>query len=239
MLSPNERELLHVLFDDINIVKGRLQLGLPQPHDLRAVFSPILRRWLGEGQVHQVQRLIRSHRIGFPLIGQATEINLCTSGFFEHWMGMLIIDSIGIGVGQRAAAYLQAPEPVRSNHIAVPQPAKHFIDQKLFYWKGHFYTRRDLILWLANRFGGTHLDFKRKDDEKHIDEIRNYFGLEITGSNRQILIGEQVAAGRADSQRRHKVYDAAELTVWDTARIFAEGISASETVMRALLDEVG
>jgi hypothetical protein len=47
------------------------------------------------------------------------------------------------------------------------------------YSQPQFYTRTDVVKWLANRLGGAHLDFRRKDDETHIDEIKNYFGIEL------------------------------------------------------------
>jgi len=80
----------------------------------------------------------------------------------------------------------------------------------------------------ANKLGGVHLDFRRKQDETHINEIKNYFGFEIIGNNHHMLVGDQIDQGRSDPARRQQIYDATELIAIDTGRIFADGINNSK-----------
>jgi hypothetical protein len=105
----------------------------------------------------------------------------------------------------------------------------------MFFWKGNFYTRADVIKWLANKLGGAHLDFRRKGDETHIDELKNYFGFEVAPKTNQMLVGDSIASGRADPSRRPSIYDATELIAMDTARIFAAGIRAADGDVRTLI----
>jgi hypothetical protein len=110
-----------------------------------------------------------------------------------------------------------------------------FFGQKMFFWKGQFYTRADLIKMHANALGGVHLNFQRTRSETHIIELKNYFGYEVNGRNYQMMIGNEIAVGRADPDRRAQIYDATELVTMDTARIFARGVRKSEASFVALL----
>jgi|SRR5208337_260782 len=114
-------------------------------------------------------------------------------------------------------------------------PAKAFFNQKMFFWKGRFYTRNDVILMHARKLGGVHLDFRRADDEAHIDEIKNYFGFDREPKVSRMLMGAEIAAARSDPTRRPRIYDATELVTFDTARIFAAGIKSSSSLSEALL----
>jgi hypothetical protein len=87
----------------------------------------------------------------------------------------------------------------------------------------------------ANLLGGVHLDFRRGDDEEHINEIKNYFGFEIKPDTHQMLVGDEIAVARADPARRRNIYDATELVVLDTARIFAIAVRSSQALFQALL----
>lgn len=105
----------------------------------------------------------------------------------------------------------------------------------MFFWKERFYTRQDIIKMHANMLGGVHFDFRRADDEAHIKEIKNYFGFEMKGNNYQMLVGNEIEVARSDVARRAKVYDATELIVMDSARIFAKGVDGSEKLLSKLL----
>ena len=115
------------------------------------------------------------------------------------------------------------------------QKASVFFDQRVFFWKGQFYTRADIIKMHANALGGVHFDFRKAQAETHILEIKDYFGFEIKGSNNQMLVGPEISAARADPARRQQVYDATELVAMDTVRIFARGIRESAATFTSLL----
>jgi hypothetical protein len=246
-LSGDDRELIQVLFDDVGLIEGRLPAGsLLRPPEIRATLSPLLRKWIGERQFHKAQKLLRPQMVRFQIVSQAQAIKYCQAGIFEHWMGYMLFGTLGISTGKTAERYTEKGRP---NKYALPpvgaaaaQVANPFFDQKMFYWKGEFYTRSDVVKWLANKFGGTHLDFRRRDDEAHINEIKDYFGFEVETDDRgrlvgsKMLIGQEISLGRADPLRRSNIYDAADLIALDTARIFAEGVRASEKDFARLLE---
>jgi len=235
-LSAEDRELIQVLLDDVGVLESLLLGGPPSPQQARATFGPVLRRWIVEGLFHRVQKLANPHAIKFPLRSEAQSVKFCQAGIFVHWMGQIEIGTLGVGIRQVAPEYIpeQQKYGLRATEPA-PQVARQFFGQKMFYWKGRFYTRADVITWLANRLGGAHLDFRRKDDETHIDELKNYFGVEVRGTHIDMLVGDGIARGRADAARRPRIYDAPEIIAIDTARIFAAGIRASEAQLAALL----
>jgi hypothetical protein len=157
-------------------------------------------------------------------------------------MGLVLFGTIGVAIAQVANKHL-APDgkPIAqlddgsSSARPTPQRAKIFFDQKMFFWKGQFYTRADVIKMHANALGGVHFDFRKAQDEAHIKEIKNYFGFELKGNNNQMLVGDEIDLARADPARRQQVYDATELVAMDTARIFASGVRTSEEAFVDLL----
>ncbi|WP_146101875.1 hypothetical protein [Rhodopila globiformis] len=240
VLTESDRELIQQLFDDVGVLEDQFLVGLPKPAATRAVFVPILRRWIVEQLFHRVQRLVRPLIINFPISSNSHAIEACKVGSYDHWMGLVTIGPAGFTTGlvtERLRGTPQDPTPwlVGPHCKPLPQNARTFFNQKIFYWKGQFYTRMDVIKMHANALGGVHFGFDKIKSETHIVEIKNYLGLEINGSNRVMIEGETISRGRADPSRRQNIYDATELVAIDTARIFAVGIRASAQPLLQLL----
>jgi hypothetical protein len=213
----------------------------PSPAQIRTTLSPILRRWIAAGDFFATQKLILPHQVSFLLRTNPQSTKLAKAGIYEHWMALIEFDSIGISTAQISRKYL-GPDGKPTIMIdggyqtnPIGHRAKEFFGQKMFFWKEKFYTREDVIKMHANRLGGVHLDFKRADDEAHINQIKNYFGFEIKPHTHQMLVGEEIEAARADVARRQNVYDATELVLLDSARIFSTSIELSQARFQALL----
>jgi hypothetical protein len=240
-LASKDRELIQQLLEDVGVLESQFSTGLPKPQTARAILAPILRRWIAEGLFYQAQKLIRPEQVGFPIVSSGKAVKLCKAGVYVHWMGLLVFDTISVGVGQVASKYIGPDgKPTIQLHDGMPprptsQKPSIFFGQRLFFWKGKFYTRTDVIKMHANILGGVHFDFSKAQDQKHINEIKNYFGFELKGTTSQMLIGDEIGIGRADADRRDRIYDAMELVAMDTARIFTSGIRASEKIFVALL----
>lgn len=233
-IANDDRELVHQLLEDADIISQTLIVGQPKPAVIRTTFVPLLRKWIVEDRFFKAAKLVHPYQPSFKIVTGSNEVNLCKAGVYEHWMAMIAFGSIGVGSGLLSEKYRDNP-PATFKHSSVNHPAKHFFNQKIFFWKGKFYTRHDIIWMHANRLGGVHLDFRRTADEGHINEIKNYFGFEVLPHANQMLVGRDIENARADPSRRDRVYDAAELVAMDTANIFAKGILASHQVFRALL----
>jgi len=241
VLTTDDRELIHQLLEDVGILESQFATQIPKPSAARAIFAPILRRWITEGLFYKAQKLILPNRVRFSITSDVRAIELCNSGSYEHWMGLIVFSNIGIAISQMTSEYLARVDKDRSqlrntNAHAELQEAKAFFHQKMFFWKEKFYTREDVIKMQANSLGGVHLDFDKPSVEKHIVEIKNYFGFEVKDKHYQSLIGQDIEHGREDSLRRERIYDATELIAIDTARIFATGIRSSQAGFVALLE---
>jgi hypothetical protein len=236
------RELLLQLLDDTAMLTEVLAVGSrPTPAACRALLVPMLRRWVADGQFYQVQKVLRPHAVKFPLHLMRKTVERCEAGAISHWMGVIEVDQIGMGMLLPAPEFINADG---SNRLAVEDdakgqpslmPASAFFNQRLFYWKKQFYTRSQVLQFHANKLGGVHFDPRRSKDEEHVDELVQFFGLEIVGGNQQMLVGADIAVAKADPQRRGQTYDAMDIVALDTARIFAEGVSASRSQIASLL----
>ena len=236
VISDNERELVHQLLEDVTTIAGVADFPKPSPAAIRATLAPALRRWIVEGRFFAAQKLIVPSKIEFVVSINENAVRLCEVGYNERWMAVVMFGRIGLGVGQTAQEFIGKPPPILEGEFReCPHPANAFFEQKMFFWKGRFFTRKDLIKVHANKLGGVHLDFKRDANETYINEIRNYFGLDRGRVPLQMLVGDEIAALRADPNRRPHIYDAADLVTLDTARIFASGVEASAPAFKALL----
>jgi hypothetical protein len=236
MTTPDQRELIHQLLDDVTLIEEHLATGIPKSSVMRTCFAPILRRWMVDGAFFMAQRLIKPVRIPFATINDTGGLALCEAGGCENWMGLILFGTLGFAVTQRTAEHLTTGMYDPTILEMTPLAATKFFAQRMFFWKGSFYTREDMVKIHANKLGGVHLDFRRADDELHINEIRTYFGYELIGTGGQSLRGQELEWGRNDRERRPFVYDATELIAMDTARIFAGGIRGSESAFTALLN---
>jgi hypothetical protein len=195
-----------------------------------------MRRWIVENGFFTAQKLITPTKIQFEVGINRDAEHLCELGYFEHWMAVVLFGKIGVAACQVEESWISKPTPGRGGEFRqLPHPAKAFFNQKMFFWRGRFYTRNDVILMQARKLGGVHLDFRRADDEAHIDEIKNYFGFDREPKVSRMLMGAEIAAARSDPNRRPRIYDATELVTFDTARIFAAGIKSSSSLFEALL----
>jgi hypothetical protein len=227
---------VHQLLEDVRTTATVPNFPKPSPVAIRTILVPILRRWIVEGGFFAAQKLIAPTRIQFEVGINANAVRLCEMGYTERWMAIVLFGSIGVGVSWTAQSFIGKPAPCSGGEFRqLPHPAKTFFRQKMFFWKGRFFTRHDVIHAHANKLGGVHLDFQRAADQAHIDEIKNYFGFDQEVDPFRMLAGDKIARARADTNRRSNIYDAIELVTLDTARIFVKGIEDSKALFEALL----
>jgi hypothetical protein len=238
-MTTHDRELLHQLLEDWSVIQSHLAVWPPKLSIARAVFAPILRRWIIERNFFRAQRVFGAP-ITFDIYSEGAFLKLCKAGVLEHWMGFIRFPPLEITTSRLSEPYRgkngQATVPIPTTRPSpAPQEAKQFFQQRIFFWRGKFYTRSDTLKFLANTLGGVHFSFERLAAEKHIGEIKEYLGFQVLGRNYQMLVGPKIAALRDDPVARDTVYDAIELTTIDTARIFSEGIRRSFDQIQAVL----
>lgn len=241
-LSSDDKELVSQLLEDVQILDDQFAEGLAKPSATRAIFAPILRRWMVEALFFKAQQFILPHQVGFPIRSNAKTLKLCKAGLYVHWMGLVEVGPFAVSsmlpdvVAMARGGTANGDIHDSLAQFVMPQRAKSFFDQRMFYWKSRFYTRMDVLKMHANALGGVHFDFRKATSETHIKELKNFLGFEVLGNKYNMLVGKTIEAGRADPQRRHAIYDATELISMDTARIFASGIRAARPMFAGLLD---
>lgn len=150
-----DRELIQQLLEDIDVIDEQFLGNLPKPPTTRAIFAPILRRWIAESLFFKAQRLILPLQVNFPIVANAHEIKLCEAGIYEHWIGLVYFGKIGVATSRIAKNYIgpdgkpTMPFSNNAEHVGL-QKVSIFFDQKMFFWKGEFYTRADVIKMHAN-----------------------------------------------------------------------------------------
>jgi hypothetical protein len=237
--TDQERELILQLLDDLHLLEKRVAYDLPSPADLRATFSPIMRRWIVDGEFFRIRRLLDKHVL-FDLPSRTDDVKRCQAGVYTWWMGDIHIgNGATVGASQLAQKYVDSPSLVseRRKPFRILQKGKLFFEQPCFFWKEKMYTRADAIKFLANKLGGAHYNWDRQKTESHVGEIQNQFGIVFEGlANARMLAPGELLPLRADPNTRDKVFDAIQLTVGDTASIFRSGIRSHENEIRELLN---
>jgi hypothetical protein len=150
-LTSDDRELIQLLLDDVEIVDDQFRMGLPKPSATRTIFAPILRRWVTESLFFTAQKLILPHQVAFSARSYAHTIKLCEAGIYEHWMGLVVFGTIGVA-SRKIAPQQIGPDGKLTVQLSdatelkpTPQKARNFFDQRMFFWRGRFYTRADVI----------------------------------------------------------------------------------------------
>ena len=105
-LSNDDRELIHQLLEDTDIISRTVTIGRPKPAVIRATLVPLLRKWITESGFFKAAKLIYRHRPTFNIWAGSNEINLCKSGVYEHWMAGVRFDTISISISQISEKYL-------------------------------------------------------------------------------------------------------------------------------------
>lgn len=178
-LASDDKELVSQLLEDVQILEDQFAEGLARPSATRAIFAPILRRWLVEGLFFKAQQFVLPHQVNFPIRSNAKTLKLCKAGFYIHWMGLVEVNQFAVStmlpdvevLKKQGMAGSELHDP--ASQFVMPQRAKSFFDQRMFYWKSRFYTRMDILKMHANALGGVHFDFRKATTEAHIKEISN------------------------------------------------------------------
>lgn len=236
-LKSEEVEMVLQLLEDVAAIEAANVARFPTAVELRTVFTPILRRWIADGGFFTIQKLLASP-LTFTTYSHVDDVTACKLGAYKWWMGPVDCGE-GLIVKPAVSTRKYAPGELQERKLfEIAQKAKLFFEQKMFWWKGQFYTREDLIKFAANKLGGVHYDLNRNLSFSHVEEIQNHFAIQYRHELKDIYIvppGE-IAALRTNPEVRSDLYDAIQLCVGDTANIFVRGIQRSADKIRALLN---
>lgn len=126
--------------EDARLINDALVGGQPKPVVVRTTLVPMLRKWIVEDGFFKAAKLVRAKEPTFEILTTPNDVKLCKAGVYEHWMAMILFGTLGVGSGLLTEKYRAAP-PGKSQPVTALHPAHAFFKQKMFFWKGHFYTR--------------------------------------------------------------------------------------------------
>jgi hypothetical protein len=238
-MMSQEKELLLQLLEDVAMMETKEDTPFPSSDQLRNNFAPSLRRWIVEGMFFQVQKILGA-KINFSFYSHVDGVRACEVGCYKNWLGLI---NAGGGI---IISPCHLSEKHQNRHDQIPpqrkafkieEKAQRFFEQPCCLWEGQMYKRKDFLIFLANKLGGVHYEMDRNRSEKHIDDIRNFFAVRHNLKARQIEIvppGE-IPNLRADAEARPFLYDAVQMVVGDTGKIFCQGIRKVQSKIEAVL----
>jgi hypothetical protein len=188
-MSSEELRLLFRHFgEDLETLERHTSGVNVNASDLRQIVAPILRRWLVDDLIHRVQREL-NQKILIVSDDLRTFVRACEKGNLRFFAGVKAtingtpISNFGFG-NDRA----QLDLPAWSVEISNLKIAD-FARQRVLFGNHIFATRSDIIKFVANKWGGVHLDSKLTDKvQLMIEETRFYYGFKMESGGLQLVI---------------------------------------------------
>lgn len=175
------RELFHHLAEDLAAMLTILTRPDPlHPTHVRIVTSSILRKWLIDKWINELERYANC-KFSFPILNN-TEIFNCLKNpaeipFFLTG-GISLAERVIQGVYVSNQEWTGQPAVLYDKMHKIDVTCKEFLKQKRIYFNGENFTTEQIIRHMSNKTGGIHYDLSRKYFyEEKLDEAALY--LEI------------------------------------------------------------
>lgn len=167
----------HLLYEHFGRIGNMSSLSL-----IRALASPILRKWICEKTIYKIQKVSRKS-IHFDVMHNGDAIKICKSGAGDFWVELVPAFGINIGMGPRIKESKQKVQYEADNpnieDIKRKLDSKAFCVQKMVFFNGKFFSRSDFVLLLANKLGGTHPRSTNFGKSSEVYEASQQMGLGI------------------------------------------------------------
>jgi hypothetical protein len=188
-MSSDELRLLFRHFnEDIEALQRHTTGVGVTASDLRQVVAPILRRWFVDDLIYQVQKML-AEKILIPTDELRPFIRACENGNVKFFAGVKA--TIG---GTPVSNFVFGNDRVQldlptSSAGFVQLKIADFAKQRVLFGNNIFATRSDVIKFVANKWGGVHLDSKFMDKvQSMIDETRFYYGFKMEDGRLDFVI---------------------------------------------------
>jgi hypothetical protein len=188
-MSPEELLLLFRHFgEDLEALERHASGVNVTASDLRQIVAPILRRWLVDDLIHRVQHGL-NQKILIASDDLRALIRACEKGNVKFFAGVkATIDGTPISNFVFGNNSVQLDLPAKSNELSSLK-ISDFARQRVLFGNQIFATRSDIIKFVANKWGGVHLDSKLTDKvQLMIDEMRFYYGFKMESGRLQLVI---------------------------------------------------
>lgn len=227
-ISLTVSETMAQLIEDAQLINKSFISGVPDPSEIRAVISPILRRQIVDQCFFQIQKHLNGKQIMFDHLSIKGSRKTLRGTKEGSWMGCMTFSHAGISFSSGGIELGQSER--------VTSKAKDFFSQTVLYVNGKAYKRSEVVKLYANNLGGTHASLHRKYDR----HLRQTFGLEVKSSenNIQMMLGPSILEAKKDLKRRPFIYDASDIIVQDTALTFSRSVLNHQNLIRDAIDQL-
>lgn len=238
-LTIEQRQLVRILLDDYHVLGRDVEDRriLPTPPIIRAVISPILRKWLVEGAIYQLGK-VKQTQFAFSVYSSDDVIEQCVAGRMLFWLELIRLFGNRISTGCPIDPSFAVP---MGNPRPVDLKTSKFVSQKMIYFEGIFFSRKDIVKFCANKMGGTHLSSKINSDNDLILERMKLFGLLVkpasTNSNVNVTLPGRYAmdAIKKAEANGEIFYSFPHLVLLDSAHLFFEAINRARSEIEQLI----
>lgn len=204
---------------------------------IRQLLAPVLRRWFIEGQVFKVQQAI-GHKIIVNTAELRKMIRACERGevfFFagvRGHVGGFPLGQILLGKHGKTLSL-----PATSIEIA-KLTLNEFAKQKVLFANDVFATRLDVIRYVANKWGGVHLDQKLDPTQSMIDEFRYYFGFKHHSDRLEFTVNFDGQYRLQKKSFSNDFIDVALLSLLNSAQDLCSSLELHKPAIQKLAGEI-
>jgi hypothetical protein len=188
MSSEDSRLLFRHFGEDLEALDRHASGVNVTPSDLRQIVAPILRRWFVDDLIHRVQRGL-GDKILIATEDLRPFLRACDKGDVRFFAGVNAnINGIPVSNFMFSNSNVQPDIPTRHRELSNLK-ITDFARQRVLFGNEIFATRSDVIKFVANKWGGVHLDSKLTDEvQSMIDETRFYYGFKMEDGRLQMVV---------------------------------------------------
>ena len=235
LTNDDKKRLIELLLEDLVILErdaGNKSVT-PEPSIIRAIITPILRRWICDRGLIAIRNDALKSPINFSVYDHEEHINACKNKQLSSWTAPL-----GINEAYISSSHItdMTNQPVfNSQPRDMTLDVGDFCQQKMVYFYGKFATRADIISFAANKLGGTHNPSENEIKKNDLHKFMEEFALAVSGNNVQIMNKTEFLNITKYKKEDRKIYDLYFLVTLDTAHRFIDGIKA---IQASLLNQL-
>ena len=225
-----------MLLEDAETLEKLFNVIRPNIGNIRNTAGPIMRRWFGEEDIRQVQKMLRPNLLRVRYWTNSTELKNLKKGYYNIWIGNFSFNDISMSwmaFSSEKARKRILPE-VGSQKVCEPMGA--FLRQPVCHILGETFTRKDVVKFHANNLGGAHYDPHGVENTPEKKRLRDTVGYEVDVlGNIKMLLGSEIVEAKKDRDRRAGIYDLADLILLDSAKRFAVSVLSERERLHALI----
>jgi hypothetical protein len=165
--------------DATTLVETLVTTGPLRPSKVRAVASSVVRKWLIDGHINQLSRVV-GETLTLPVVGtDKAVVEIAADPQIRFFMaGGVALDGEPLRGMYLSDAPFMGQVPISREGLAtVMLKPSQYLKSPRIYFDGQWFTAEQVIRFVANKHGGVHLDSSRDQEWQNILERASRFFL--------------------------------------------------------------